>query len=1224
MDIKLNYQNDTKNDKIKLFDEKFIENNANNIKIYHENIEYDLKPFLDLSNHKIKENIIEITVKITNKITNISFMFSKCNKLLNVEFLSIEKLDNIIDMSNIFANCSSLSSISNISDLNTSKVINMSSLFKGCNLLLSLPDISKWNTSNVNNMNYMFYGCKNLQYLPDISEWDTSKVNNMVGMFQGCSSLSYLPEISKWNISEVTNTMYMFYGCENLVSFPDISLWDTFNIINMSYMFYNCKLLKQFPDISNWNIKNLKEYKDMFTGCPLLKNIPSFARNNNQIIENPEKVKRKTKTMYIKVKKKILEYEIYENNYFLCCYKCQNIPMVYLTDKENILLSCINCGNGEDESIEKIINRSSKWLQKLIYYCNNHKTIPAAKYCEDCKKLLCELCLKIHDKSIDKKHILIEIKDLFYNFCEFHNNKLINYCKNCSYEICEKCTEAHKGHEIDNLDLVKNLNSNFIFEITEKIKKMNIYQIAQEAIETLVSKFSSDNSLKFNETKNIIMKLAQNDIKIKHNLLLLAKILFYSSHKIKNNRLKLVDSYIEAARSLKDMFDEKEIEKFKQSINKYKSEFILSSKALTDNEQNELNENIKNTFNSINYENFNSETKKNYIEKNIEFSNMLKTYIVNEAIKNPNNYLNIDETINDLDNIHNNMNSEENPEFILSILGKCIQENGTQTYISKTKDKKINDIDLSSIQSFISFGKEKKYEIHFDFGEEENNKIINNEDKRNNFLKFWKEEIARELKINQNNIILTNVNYGSVSVDATIVNEPKEKNNLLLTLKGKKNIKNVKEKPIFEVLQISPEILDTEGDRNKGWGINEKRGGEDYIPPLDGWFGIGLKVKGKYDNGDDSWLDYKNRKGEFAIAYLGINNFLNEKDIIIGDLNNISRDINEQTSSYINERIYIDEDNLRKSSKYIQCGEGICLFQNPKYAENYAGIVDLYGYRIKIMLMCRVNSEKIRQPKNCPECWILNPTSDEVRPYRILIKVFENSPLTWSSNNEIIVSVSPIKYIISAIKTDNESFYKLEKDKRFGAYLTINKQKIEKEFFAIRLYSSNYYVFINEYLRSEKILDKIKKNGKDMLGFSESEINSWVHCLYLALRNNKNVRNGTVVYRGISKYRFPSEIGIGSKFYIREFVSTSLKKKIAEQFMNYNNNKIGGTLMKITIKNNGVNGHPNYCYHIKGISCYKEEDEILISAHCYYSVTNIERTGHFDYVNITCEGFLLE
>lgn len=136
---------------------------------------------------------------------------------------------------------------------------------------------------------------------------------------------------------------------------------------------------------------------------------------------------------------------------------------------------------------------------------------------------------------------------------------------------------------------------------------------------------------------------------------------------------------------------------------------------------------------------------------------------------------------------------------------------------------------------------------------------------------------------------------------------------------------------------------------------------------------------------------------------------------------------------------------------------------------------------------------------------------------------------------------------------------------------------------------------------------------------------SWVHCLYLALRSNRNVNENTVVYRGISKYRFPSEIGIGSKFYIREFVSTSVKKKVALQFMNYNNKeKVGGTLMKITIKNNGINGHPNYCYNIKGLSMYPQEEEILISSHCYYTVTDIDRKNHIDYVNIICEGFLLD
>ena len=37
-------------------------------------------------------------------------------------------------------------------------------------------------------------------------------------------------------------------------------------------------------------------------------------------------------------------------------------------------------------------------------------------------------------------------------------------------------------------------------------------------------------------------------------------------------------------------------------------------------------------------------------------------------------------------------------------------------------------------------------------------------------------------------------------------------------------------------------------------------------------------------------------------------------------------------------------------------------FQNPKYAENSAGIIDILGYRMKIIIMCRINPKKIRQP----------------------------------------------------------------------------------------------------------------------------------------------------------------------------------------------------------------------------------------------------------------------
>ena len=51
-------------------------------------------------------------------------------------------------------------------------------------------------------------------------------------------------------------------------------------------------------------------------------------------------------------------------------------------------------------------------------------------------------------------------------------------------------------------------------------------------------------------------------------------------------------------------------------------------------------------------------------------------------------------------------------------------------------------------------------------------------------------------------------------------------------------------------------MLDSRGNRESGWGVNEKRGGFPYLPPPKGWKGYGLKVLGKYDNGNDDWLAY--------------------------------------------------------------------------------------------------------------------------------------------------------------------------------------------------------------------------------------------------------------------------------------------------------------------------------------------------------------------------------
>ena len=64
--------------------------------------------------------------------------------------------------------------------------------------------------------------------------------------------------------------------------------------------------------------------------------------------------------------------------------------------------------------------------------------------------------------------------------------------------------------------------------------------------------------------------------------------------------------------------------------------------------------------------------------------------------------------------------------------------------------------------------------------------------------------------------------------------------------------------------------------------------------------------------------------------------------------------------------------------------------------------------------------------------------------------------------------------------------------------------------------------------------------------------------------------------------------------------------------------------MIITIKNNGTNGYPNYCYYIEDITYTKNQYEVLISSHCYFTVTNIEHKEKVDYVSLICEGILFE
>ena len=118
------------------------------------NINEDLK----LINYKIhgdvnKEIISKIKILNNNKKEDI-ISYKKFNKpdINTTDFIIEEKLTNI---SGIFSDCDSLITIEFIS-IDSSKVKDMSSMFSYCKSLEYL-DLSNFDTSNVENMMCMFY-----------------------------------------------------------------------------------------------------------------------------------------------------------------------------------------------------------------------------------------------------------------------------------------------------------------------------------------------------------------------------------------------------------------------------------------------------------------------------------------------------------------------------------------------------------------------------------------------------------------------------------------------------------------------------------------------------------------------------------------------------------------------------------------------------------------------------------------------------------------------------------------------------------------------------------------------------------------------------------------------------------------------------------------------------------------------------------------------------------
>jgi hypothetical protein len=375
------------------------------------------------------------------------------------------------------------------------------------------------------------------------------------------------------------------------------------------------------------------------------------------------------------------------------------------------------------------------------------------------------------------------------------------------------------------------------------------------------------------------------------------------------------------------------------------------------------------------------------LEDMSSMGSIMKEEILEDRMKRPERFIPIKEATKE--------NNRDSGLFCLGILAQNLERMGITTEIEKNvPETEESQNESNTILQFLMNGmiEQKKYNLHFDLGEGRNKQLLYNQKERENFNDKVRKKLSLEYKIPEEKIIITNP--PSVKYQLQVIFQKDDFNNENIDFNTFKQncmndkdfqelskLKEVHKSLVMEGCRLNSNMLDPRGNRKDGWGINEKRGGLDYIPPTKGWIGYGLKVWGKYDNGNNDWLSYDGNRNEWAIAYHGIGTKLGcsvgqaTHDIIKGGFKAGSG----QSFQY-------DDDLMHPGQKV---GVGVYCSPDPNVMEVYAKccpIQDANGKNYMMGFMMRVKPDKIRCCSKQKDYWVLNGTTDEMRPYRIMIK----------------------------------------------------------------------------------------------------------------------------------------------------------------------------------------------------------------------------------------------
>ena len=113
-----------------------------------------------------------------------------------------------------------------------------------------------------------FADLDNLKTIEGIENLNTSKVTNMMSMFWNCTALTSL-DLSHFDTKNVEDMTQLFYNCSSLTSL-DLSNFDTSKAEKMDALFYDCSALQSIYVGEKFNTDKVSIYDEVFENCPAI------------------------------------------------------------------------------------------------------------------------------------------------------------------------------------------------------------------------------------------------------------------------------------------------------------------------------------------------------------------------------------------------------------------------------------------------------------------------------------------------------------------------------------------------------------------------------------------------------------------------------------------------------------------------------------------------------------------------------------------------------------------------------------------------------------------------------------------------------------------------------------------------------------------------------------------------------------------------------------------